>query len=43
MCETEERQMQVDVDERAVLVLPGWKNYLKRTEAEGLTETPTAE
>lgn len=29
--------MQVDVNNRAVLILLGWKNDLKRTKAEGLT------
>lgn len=33
--------MQVDVDNGAVLILPGWKNHLERTEAEGLRQKPT--
>ena len=33
--------MQVDVDNWAVLIIPGWKNHLKRAKAEGLTHRNT--
>lgn len=34
--ETEEGQVQIDVSNRAVLVLPRWKIYLERTKTERL-------
>lgn len=41
MGETEEREMQVDVDNRSVLILPWWKNHLEGTKAEALTHRKT--
>lgn len=41
MAEEEERQMQVDVHDRPVLVLPRWENHLEGTEAERLRDRKT--
>lgn len=38
VAEEEEREMQVDVYDGSVLVLPGWENHLEGTEAERLRE-----
>lgn len=42
MAKTEERQVQVEVNNRPVLVLPWWKNYLKGTQVETLQHRSNA-
>lgn len=41
MAKTEERQMQVEVNNGPVLILPRWKNHLKGTQVETLQQEVT--
>lgn len=42
MAKTEERQMQVEVNNRPVLILPRWKNHLKGAQVETLQHRSNA-